>query len=198
MTDASQDEFVASLEDQFGLEGYAVWFKLLEIVGRNMDKSNKCSATYPVREWKRMLRVREQKLNCYLTTIQLQRKCNLTRVGDKLTIEIPNLLKIRDNYTKNLQATCKPLATKEVEVEVEVESRTKTKPPPKPRFVKPTIDEVKTYCHEGGYRVDAEKFVDYYEANGWRAGRNPMKDWKAAVRNWHRRENQQKEKSIFE
>ena len=36
--------------------------------------------------------------------------------------------------------------------------------------------------------MDAERFVDYYTANGWKVGKNPMKDWKAAVRNWERKD----------
>jgi hypothetical protein len=54
------------------------------------------------------------------------------------------------------------------------------------RFVKPTLEEVKAYCTERGNNVDAEHFYDYYEANGWRVGKNPMKDWKASVRTWER------------
>jgi hypothetical protein len=34
--------------------------------------------------------------------------------------------------------------------------------------------------------IEAQRFWDYYESNGWKVGRNPMKDWKAAVRNWQR------------
>ena len=34
--------------------------------------------------------------------------------------------------------------------------------------------------------VDAEKFIDYYTSNGWKVGKNSMKDWKAAVRTWER------------
>ena len=52
--------------------------------------------------------------------------------------------------------------------------------------MKPDVEEVRAYCLERGNRVDAQKFVDYYESNGWRVGRNPMKDWKAAVRTWER------------
>lgn len=52
------------------------------------------------------------------------------------------------------------------------------------RFVKPTIEDLEDYINEKGYRVDAHKFYDYYESNGWKVGRNPMKDWKAAIRNW--------------
>lgn len=59
------------------------------------------------------------------------------------------------------------------------------------RFKKPTVDEIKAYCTDNGYSVDALRFFDYYESNGWRVGKTPMKDWQATVRNWVRREQQQ-------
>ena len=52
------------------------------------------------------------------------------------------------------------------------------------RFVPPTIEEVKKYCSERNNNVNAERFIDYYTANGWQVGRNKMKDWKATVRTW--------------
>ena len=54
------------------------------------------------------------------------------------------------------------------------------------RFSKPTVEEVKAYCAERNNGIDAERFVDYYEARGWKIGKNQMKDWKAAVRTWER------------
>lgn len=54
------------------------------------------------------------------------------------------------------------------------------------RFVKPTVEEIATYCAERSNKVDAQKFFDYYESNGWKVGRNSMKDWKAAVRTWEK------------
>lgn len=57
---------------------------------------------------------------------------------------------------------------------------------PRARFVKPTLDEIKAYCKERRNAVDPERFLAYYESNGWKVGKNPMKDWKAAVRNWER------------
>ena len=54
------------------------------------------------------------------------------------------------------------------------------------RFAPPSREEVQAYIAEKGYNVDAERFIDYYTANGWRVGKNPMKDWKAAVRTWAR------------
>ena len=55
------------------------------------------------------------------------------------------------------------------------------------RFVPPTLEEVKDYCSERKNNVDAERFFDYYSANGWVQGKNkPIKDWKACVRTWER------------
>lgn len=62
------------------------------------------------------------------------------------------------------------------------------KPPTRRRFSPPTIDEVKKYCQEQEFAVDAERFVDHYESNGWMVGKNKMKDWRAAVRNWSRKD----------
>lgn len=56
------------------------------------------------------------------------------------------------------------------------------------RFSRPTLEEVKAYCEERGNGIDPEHFIDYYEANGWKVGKNSMKDWKAAVRNWEKRD----------
>ena len=60
--------------------------------------------------------------------------------------------------------------------------------PPKPKterkFQPPTVEEVTDYCRQHGYHIDTVRFVAYYTSNGWRVGKNPMKDWQAAVRTW--------------
>ena len=56
------------------------------------------------------------------------------------------------------------------------------------RFKKPAPEEIRAYCDEKGLTIDPEMFYDYYEANGWKVGKNPMKSWKATLRNWHRRD----------
>ena len=55
-------------------------------------------------------------------------------------------------------------------------------------FISPTVEDVKKYCEERGNNINAENFVNYYTANGWKVGRNQMKDWKAAIRTWEQRE----------
>lgn len=57
------------------------------------------------------------------------------------------------------------------------------------RFSPPTLEEIKSYIQEKGYSVDAERFFDFYESKGWYVGKNKMKDWKAAIRTWTKREN---------
>lgn len=54
------------------------------------------------------------------------------------------------------------------------------------KFNKPTLEEVKEYCKERNNNVNAEQFIDFYESNGWKVGKNSMKDWKAAIRTWER------------
>lgn len=51
-------------------------------------------------------------------------------------------------------------------------------------FAPPTITDVQNYADSKGYKLDAERFVDYYSSKGWTVGKSPMKDWRAAVRNW--------------
>jgi len=56
------------------------------------------------------------------------------------------------------------------------------------KFTPPTVEEVATYAESIDYLLDAGHFCDYYHANGWRVGKSAMRDWKAAVRNWQRRD----------
>lgn len=55
-------------------------------------------------------------------------------------------------------------------------------------FSPPDIQDVKAYCMERKNNVDPERFINFYEAKGWMVGKNKMKDWRAAVRNWERNE----------
>jgi hypothetical protein len=56
------------------------------------------------------------------------------------------------------------------------------------RFTPPTVEEVDQYAIEAGIELDASKLVDFYTSKGWKIGKDTMKDWKAAARNWARRD----------
>ena len=77
-----------------------------------------------------------------------------------------------------------------VDVDVDVESAVEKadKPPRAPRSMpRPSVGEIRAYCEEKGYHVDAQAFFAYYESNGWRVGKNPMKSWQSALVTWERR-----------
>lgn len=73
---------------------------------------------------------------------------------------------------------------KEIEIEKEIEGGAGGRS----KFSPPTLEDVKAYCLERGNHVDAARFIDHYTANGWKVGKNSMKDWRAAVRTWERTE----------
>lgn len=107
-----------------------------------------------------------------------------------------SLLGIKDNgaYTLGCQTVAKRLPQSSlVESRVDKDSIGEgnsadgAAPIPK-RFVKPTVEEVAAYCKERNNNVDPQRFWDFYEAKGWKVGNQPMKDWKAAVRTWEKRD----------
>ena len=65
--------------------------------------------------------------------------------------------------------------------------------PTRSRFVPPSVEEVQAYCAERRNGVDAQRFVDYYSASGWKRGKTPIKDWKACVRTWERGESSKRQ-----
>ena len=74
----------------------------------------------------------------------------------------------------------------EIDVDMSASADKKTGSDKPTRFVPPTLNEVQDFILKNGYSVDADRFIDFYGAKGWMIGKNKMKDWKAAVRNWQR------------
>ena len=87
---------------------------------------------------------------------------------------------IEENNVRTLCAHC--YGEKEIEKEIETTVREEKKG----RFAPPTLEEVTAYCLERRNGVDPQRFIDHYTANGWKVGKNTMKDWKAAVRTWEK------------
>lgn len=89
--------------------------------------------------------------------------------------------------TSDRQTTDKPSLLKKKEKKREGEN-----PPPadtlSQKFVPPSAEQVAAYCGEKGYHVDPEQFVFFYESKGWMVGKSKMKNWKAAVATWEKRD----------
>ena len=102
-----------------------------------------------------------------------------------------------ENDRTNVQTNLRQISEKsppeieielEKEIEKEIHGSAKSTTTKRKRFEKPSISDIKQYCMERNNNVNAEQFFDYYESNGWKVGKNSMKDWKAAVRTWERSE----------
>ena len=95
--------------------------------------------------------------------------------------------------SRNLEEICKKSTPeieieleKDIEIEKEIHSSAKSTTTKRKRFEKPTLSQITQYCLERNNNVNAEQFYDYYESNGWKVGKNSMKNWKAAVRTWEK------------
>lgn len=114
------------------------------------------------------------------------------RYKETVYLKEKSMLEINDNkaYRECIQDvynTDTQVSIGKVSQEIELEKdKSEDKKPARPRFTPPTLEDVKAYCIERGNNVDAQRFIDYYTANGWKVGKNPMKDWKASVRTWER------------
>ncbi len=60
----------------------------------------------------------------------------------------------------------------------------------KDTFIKPSISDILAYLQENNIKIDGEKFFNFYESKGWMIGKNKMKDWKACVRTWIKKDDQ--------
>ena len=101
------------------------------------------------------------------------------------------------NNPKNNQKTTKKQSNENVNVNENVNENvvvvpTAQQPPQRKtaKFVKPTIEEIRAYTTAKHYTFDAEAFFAYYESNGWKVGRNPMKDWRMACTTWQKKQNE--------
>lgn len=101
------------------------------------------------------------------------------------------------NESKGKQAQANQADNDNVNVNVNSINVINNKRRSAPNFKKPTIEDVKSYCEERRNGIDAQSFIDFYDARGWKLTKGVgMKDWKAAIRTWekNRKSNAQKVK----
>ena len=109
------------------------------------------------------------------------RRISEERKQNKLT-QSRNLEEILKKSTPEIEIELE----KDIEIEKEIHSSAKSTTTKRKRFEKPTLSQITQYCLKRNNNVNAEQFYDYYESNGWKVGKNSMKDWKACVRTWER------------
>lgn len=128
-------------------------------------------------------------------TLYIKEKSTLALDEQKAYIELSNPECIQSGYkmdTNCIHRLGKDSIGKD-SIEKNRESVSNDTAPKRP--IRPTVEEVREYCTARGNSVDAEQFVDFYASKGWKVGNAPMKDWKACVRTWEKREQKQTAKA---
>lgn len=169
--------------------GVGAYWTLVERAAEQMQAETlNPTATLLVSELCSFLGCKRNKLVSFLDHLQNLRgiKYELEKGNAEcLRITIPKLAEFADNYakydglsTKRLQRQ-KEMSSKH-RIEVEVDKKEK-----KNSNIPPAEEEVQALWKERGYELsEAERFYNYYTSNGWRVGKNPMKNWAAAAANW--------------
>lgn len=187
-TDAVNDPKLQALMAIHGPVGYSFYFILLErifrtdngclAVGKLMEKAG-LSKTIGI-SMKRfdIILADSLEIGCFY----MQENC-ITSNG--IQKRLSSVLELREKERKRKEEYKEKIKEK-VKVKVKTddgkptENLRKTKIP----FKIPDLDEVRNYCLERKNNVNAEKWYAYYSSNGWKVGKNSMKDWKAAIITW--------------
>ena len=192
------DAKLKKLRLRYGLEGYGLYWYLLECIARTVEPHN---LTYELEEDSELLAAelnvnREQVEEMMLFMVDL----SLFEHTDGIV----TCLKLRersDEYTNKLLKTAKLVGTNSgatpdkvrsnrIEQKRTEQKRTEQKPPSRKqsRFTPPLRQEVAEYCDANDlYYVDLNEFFNHYDSNGWMVGKNKMKSWEATCRQWHHR-----------
>lgn len=100
LTEASHDEKLADVLAEHGLEGYGFWWLLVETVALQMNKTERCELEYSIAIWSRKLYASRKKTVELLQVFSEKNLVFLESSGEKISVKIPKLLKLRDEYSK--------------------------------------------------------------------------------------------------
>ena len=224
-TDSTMDFKIKKLIIRYGAVGYAIYFHCLELIASGINDTN---ITFQLEHDSEIIaddlriqgtsdksgREYVEEIMRFMIQLGLFEESNghifcfkmLKRLDSSMTSN-QRLRKLissaKENYSTLALTNNHDEVMKEEKRREEEENRIEEKREEgetTTRFVKPSISEIQKYCEERKNTINAEKFFNYYEANGWKVGKNKMKDWKACVRTWEQNEkkyNQTSQKNNF-
>lgn len=169
----------------FSIKGLAYRMKLTEYTVMRLIKELK-SAGYITQ---RKVKNKQGQFITYDWDIYDLPELNKNRTSVKPNFSETELRQNRTSATPNFSETQPKLITNNnKELNITNDSlEQKTKGTPSKKFKPPTVEEVRSYCEERKNGIDPEAFCDFYTSKGWKVGKDSMKDWKAAVRTWEKR-----------
>ncbi len=215
-TSSHDDPDISDAMDEFGHAGYSVFFIVLELYGDEYNKADQNGwLSMSKKFWERKLGlpwlkkghsmeqcwsdrgVDRGKSRSYLGVIleffRSRGRIEFQETPETLSIRIPKFIDLSSNWvkrtktrpTESLQSPS--VAPTAIEVEEEVEEEKNKNKHTRRVFKIPELKEVTEYCLERKNNIDPQAWLDHYTSNGWMVGKVAMRDWKAAIRTWERR-----------
>lgn len=209
-SNARNDEKILAVRMKYGAEGYGIYFMILE---RLRDSDGYMS----IKDYNMLafdFRVSAEKVKSIVEDFGLfvftedSKHFYSESFLQRMKLKDEKSLKARESANqrwrkkteeqKEMRTQCERIknecernASKVKKSKVNNKEKEKEKEKPN-RFLPPSLDEVENYISEKGYSVDAEAFIAFYTAKNWFIGKNKMKDWRAAIVTWQKRENNKK------
>lgn len=209
-SNAKDDPKCVMLIEQLGLEGYGIYWVLVEML-REQPEYKYPIALIPsiARRYNTQVPKVETVIKGYgLFKIEaeefffseslisrmmpLERKRELASIAGRRSAEkrALNAPITTNERSTDVQQTLNERST---DVQPREEKKEEEKREKKSIFIIPSVDEIKAYCTERNNNIQAQYFYDYNSARGWMVGKNKMKDWKAAIRTWENNDKQRAE-----
>ena len=204
-TDANQDAKLQNVMLDYGLEGYGLYWYCIELIAGKVDKDH---ITFELEHDARIIArntgstaQKVEEMMKYFVNIGLFECSNNTITCLKLAKRLdqsmtsnPQMREIIKNFKSHDAVMIKSDGV--MQDKIRLDKNKEEKKTPTKRFAPPSIEEVFEHLSESGYpyKIEAEKFWNYYDSNGWKVGKNKMKNWKSAATGWIKRANLPKQK----
>ena len=216
--DANRDAKLVKLRMKYGIEGYGLYWYCLEIIADSVNENNYTFelehdsevigfniGMHPEKVQEIMTYMVQLKLfELYENTITCMKLASRLNQSMTSNPQMRNIIaKLRKNHdpvmTKSIE-NHDPVMTQSCPDKIRLDKNRKesrAKKTKSRRFTPPSLEEIKNYCLSRENNIDPETFRDFYQAKDWMIGKNKMKDWKAAVHTWERRNPQPDNRNIF-
>ena len=205
-SDLRYDAKIRRLIAKHGVAGYGVYNFVLEAITMSLETDSPIpeleDTSQDIAEYLHMDTVKVEEILLFSLHQGLFEQsqttgkilCNkIYKYIDKASTRSEELRKMISSYNSETVKECPRLSETNHDKPDRTEQNKEQNKEQKQAFSKPSLYEVVEYCDERKNGIDAGSFIDFYESKGWKVGNTPMKDWKASIRTWEKRDNVKRE-----
>lgn len=192
-SNANMDAKLKKVRIKYGMKGYGLYWYCLELVASNIDSSN---LTFELEHDSEIISSdtgihyeQVQEMMAYMinlglfeesggtiTCLKMARRLDQSMTGSSEFRKIISEINCHDTVMTRHD---NPMIKNRIEKN-RIGGKQKA-------FSPPSLKEIKTYCLSRNNEIDPEQFLNFYQSKNWMVGKNKMKDWKAAIITWEKR-----------